>query len=344
MGLNRSAPQVSQDSDVQNLLLGLFATNTLPAPPDDESTIYLVYYPYGSTVAAPAGGGTSCSGFLGYHSAFTYEQTSVIYVVVVDCGDGDSWSQPDPAAIEISASHELMEAATDPLAIYYLGSGDPTYAGYVFDLSDTTNPWLAVGDEIADLCDWTSFEDVDAGFWAQRIYSNSEAARSVGSPCVPIPPGEAFEGVSGPIGTLTVSQGLSTTAYFNTWSSGPTANPCLEALSEGGFYLRNGSILYLDGGTTVNNGSAVALPIAVPAAPAGGQTGKLWMATEDCATHAIASIWPLKVETPPIGSGVRAFRFRLRSLRTRVRNGLVRRVHVPVALGVWRLSAARWVF
>ena len=300
VALTQAAPKVSSDADLQNLLSGLFASNALPAPTDGNA-IYLVYYPYGASLTGPNGTGTSCSGFLGYHSVFTYEQTSVIYTVVVDCGQADDWNEPQPAANEIGASHELMEAASDPLGVDYIANGDPTVAGYIFDLSDPSNPWLGIGDEIPDLCEWTSFEDVDAGFWAQRIYSNSEAALSVGSPCVPVPPGEAFEGVSGPVYTLAVSQGLSTTAYFNTWSSGPTADWCLEAFPQGGFYLGNGAILYLDGGATVNNGSAVALPIAVPAAPAAGQTGTVWMATEDCATQAIQSIWPLYVETPPVG-------------------------------------------
>lgn len=78
------------------------------------------------------------------------------------------------------ASHEIIEAATDPLGnAWLLASGSPPW---------TASPW-ASGDcpgcsyeEVADFCEGTRY--FENGFSYQRIYSD-DAAAAGGDPCVP---------------------------------------------------------------------------------------------------------------------------------------------------------------
>jgi hypothetical protein len=125
------------------------------------------------------GGGTSCNDFYGYHGDFQLGTSSqyVTYSVVARC-------PPFPGASAIDsltsiASHELVEAATDPLAI-----DNPAY------LSPDTDheAWgIPAGGEVGDMCEGYGnvfYTPADVPYLVQRTWSNKAAAAG-SDPCQP---------------------------------------------------------------------------------------------------------------------------------------------------------------
>jgi hypothetical protein len=88
-------------------------------PKADANTIYLVHFPPGVRISL--GGAHSCQsgGFCGYHSTFRAGATHVRYAVLPDMGPGSGCdvgcgNGPALANVTSVASHELVEATTDP--------------------------------------------------------------------------------------------------------------------------------------------------------------------------------------------------------------------------------------
>jgi len=308
VNLNQNAPASETDAQIQALIGGLFSTATLPQP--DASNIYLIYFPLGSSVSGPTGG-SSCvpGGFLGYHHWFNYGSTSVTYGVMVDCGGGlIDYNHPDPAATEIVSSHELMEAATDPFGLAYFANGTGA-DGY--RIKDQSNPWFSIGDEVGDLCSGTSYQDPDAGFWAQRIWSNSAAQSATGSPCRPIPPGEVYYSLSGATKSVLVSPGRSVDFTLTGWSSAATNAWCLAGGPQAKPGYFNSTIALVSGNaSTINNGDSLVVKLGVPsdAGPpppdvsgdVGLTYGATWFVSTDC-DGGVVSNWPIQLVIPPVG-------------------------------------------
>jgi hypothetical protein len=88
-----------------NIQSGLF-------PPPDTSTIYLLYFLDGTSVSLD--GKESCTGFGAYHNGMTTtppgssSPVTFAFAVVPRCMDGQN-------VVTLSASHELIEAASDPV-------------------------------------------------------------------------------------------------------------------------------------------------------------------------------------------------------------------------------------
>jgi hypothetical protein len=104
------------DSAVQTYLSGLIDGAKVPAPDDD--TIYMIFFP--SPVSISLQGSNSCAsgGFCAYHSSYTHGGKKVRYGVMPDqttggcatgCGPGTGFQNTTDVA-----SHELIEAVTDP--------------------------------------------------------------------------------------------------------------------------------------------------------------------------------------------------------------------------------------
>jgi hypothetical protein len=167
------------DSTIQSWLAQEIAANALPLPTAD--TVYVLYYPTGTTITLSLNGAnlTSCADFGGYHSEAAYNQTHIVYAVIPRCGN--------LAAVTGAASHELIEASTDP----------HPFTGPAYDQVDEADfEWqLAVGGgEVADMC--AQFPGVLTQFASlpytvQRSWSN--LAITMGhDPCVPALPGEVY--------------------------------------------------------------------------------------------------------------------------------------------------------
>jgi hypothetical protein len=183
ISLNEMPAAMLQDSDVQTWLkselVGPDAGSLeggAPWPQPDGETIYMVYYP--ENVSITTSGGTSCSEFYGYHDDFSLSGTTyVTYSVVARCPPFPMTSAID--SITSIASHELIEAATDPLV-----ADDPAWA----EPDQDHLAWeIPAGGELGDMC--AGFGNVfykpsDVPYLVQRTWSNKAAAASQ-DPCEP---------------------------------------------------------------------------------------------------------------------------------------------------------------
>ncbi len=147
------------------------AIRAAPTPPTpDGHTVYLLYLPPSVAIA----GNRNCvAGYGGFHEP--YGQKGDNLAVVQRC-PAEFESEFDQ--ITISASHEILESATDP-------------GNQGWGLQPVTPPWKgsvwASGDggtteEVGDLCEGTRVRE--GGFYYQRIFSNT-AAKKGDDPCVP---------------------------------------------------------------------------------------------------------------------------------------------------------------
>ncbi len=188
-------PQASmQDSDVQSWLVSKFGTDpsfpTAPGPND----VYIIYYPAGVTITLQ--GMASCSTFGGYHDETSFNGQPVAYAVLPRC------SYPGATDSEVatgSASHELIEAATDPYPM-----SNPAYT--IPDYADIFLVDALGGGEIGDMCAqnpqaFTTFPGFP--YVVQRVWSNTQAAAGH-DPCQPEPQGEVYYNAA-PVFTSTVT-------------------------------------------------------------------------------------------------------------------------------------------
>jgi len=144
------------DSQVQAELAAQLAAGHLPAPTTDASgnpdTVYAVYFPHGTSICLPgAGCSLATGGFCAYHSTFTTNGVEVYYSVHPDltgtsgCGTGTDFANTTAVA-----SHELIEAVTDPEVGLVTSFGpplswyDPNY-GEIGDICNANNTTVTVG-------------------------------------------------------------------------------------------------------------------------------------------------------------------------------------------------------
>ena len=228
---NETPPQTLADSDVQAWITNKIQTDsTFPKP--DASTIYALFYPKDTNVTAL--GGTTCQEFQGYHDSYPLDaSTNVIYAIVPRCAPPPVAGVTDADQMTAEASHEIVEAATDPLP-----SSKPAYV----TVDANSHAWeLLAGGEIGDLCGaYPNVFYVPTGFdhLMQRVWSNANAAASH-DPCQPDAPTPYFNSapllsdtiriqVGGvPVNTqgVKLAVGASTTIELDLYSDGPTSGP-----------------------------------------------------------------------------------------------------------------------
>jgi hypothetical protein len=168
-----TAPSSLKEYIDDNIQSGLF-----PAP--NGSTLYLLYFPNETTITLD--GLSSCAQFGGYHNSMTTTPkgasapVTFSFVVIPRCEDGQN-------VLTLSASHEIIEAATDP----FFDGAQKSYSGW----GSTGDAWdYFTGGEVADRC--VLFNDAglpidtsqEGEFLVQRSFSNT-SARAHHDPCVP---------------------------------------------------------------------------------------------------------------------------------------------------------------
>jgi hypothetical protein len=275
--LPQSVGAVVTGDDVVNLLTTSIAPGgPLPAPNPD--TLYLIEYPPGTTVGAFQGITDTCSrrwdgtSIGGYHFNVGSGSSAVKYAVVPNCPD-----ETDDE-VWIAASHEFIEAATDPIP--------NTGYGVWSDKSG----WSYMGGEIGDLCSghWLT----EAGHTVQRIYSNSAAAAG-GSPCVPAPP-DVFYGVSSAPDGPSAAPGATVTVPLSAWSSGKTTPWIVDARPSNAFDFVPAVSL---SASRANDGDTVTLKLSVPADAPHGGVGVVYVYSyrSQATAGADFSTWPVAV-------------------------------------------------
>jgi hypothetical protein len=190
--LTETAPATIADTDIQTWLAGKLNGDDPAWPAADDNTVYALFYPSGTTITqsgGPGGGQQSCTSFGGYHDNITLDANhgtmNVAYAVVPRCASFDMFTGID--AVTAAASHELIEAATDPYP-----SVDPAYS----TVDELHFYWQRAlgGGEVGDMCaqfdgSFTKFAELP--YLVQRTWSN-KAALAGQDPCVPPLPGEVY--------------------------------------------------------------------------------------------------------------------------------------------------------
>jgi len=170
--LSTTAP--TTDTAIQSLIVTEVGNGTLP--PATTSSIYIIFTP--SNVTVTRGSQTSCVDFGGYHDTVMVSGVSASYAVIPRC------AKDQLVDITIAASHELAEAATDPVLTAYLDLNDP-YDMWQFNFA---------GSELADMCENITdyaVEEQNVGA-VSRLWSNAAMA-AFKNPCLPAPTGaDAF--------------------------------------------------------------------------------------------------------------------------------------------------------
>jgi hypothetical protein len=176
------APTLIDDAAIQAWLKGRLDGTHAEWGTADESTIYTIYYPAGTSVTLA--GFKSCSVFGGYHSEVKIGAKTVPYAVMPRCASFLDLHGFD--VLSVATSHELIEAVTDPRP----------YTAPTFSNPDDDHAiwgWYT-GGESGDLCtfnDGAFYTPSDYDFLVQRSWSNAAAAAGH-DPCVPALPGRTY--------------------------------------------------------------------------------------------------------------------------------------------------------
>jgi hypothetical protein len=256
--LTDNAPASIDDADIQPWIASKIDDGTLPPP--DANTIYAIYYPDGTTVTL-GNNGTSCQDFGAYHDNITYKTGDVSYAVMPRCS---GWGSSVLDATTASASHEFIEASTDPYP-----QTDSAYG----QVDDNHILWEYVlgGGETGDMCAQFSASYVtppDLGFSVQRSWSNA-AAKAGHDPCQPADKSPYFNsmpvltdsislGGQGSTKGVHIPIGSSGTIEVDLFSDAPTSGPwTVSATDTSGA----GSITFAWDRTTGQNGEKLHLTI-----------------------------------------------------------------------------------
>ena len=158
-------PAAITETDIQTFLTGEIGGA------DDLTTIYALFYPASTTITGDFG--TSCVDYGAFHDATS--TPSLVYAVIPRCAARSTLDLIFPVV-----SHEMFEAATDPLLNAWNGLRELDFA------------WaLALGgSEVADMCSYLADDDApfDIGTPITRVWSNANAV-AFHDPCIPIPDG-----------------------------------------------------------------------------------------------------------------------------------------------------------
>lgn len=295
--LAETAPATIDDFQIQTWLSSRLDGTHPEFGTPTESSIYVVYFPTGTTVTNATL--ASCVAFGGYHASVWIPQggpsgTNVAYAVVPEC-EGKTGTK---LSLEGSTSHQLVEAATDPF-------GTTNSPGIAWsDVDDDHLVWQALlgGGEVTDLCQLLYSSVIIPFPYAhavQRSWSNA-AARAGHDPCAPAYPGEVYFSAAGVLPDavtfrwggvdrttkgVRIAVGESRTIDVQLWSDAPPVlGPWTVKVNDVTPLLGGpaDSLAFAWGseGTTGTNGTTLRLTITVLKA-AGNARGQAFMLTSD---------------------------------------------------------------
>ena len=160
-------PTLLSDTDIERLLAEEAQRGALTQLGRDA--LVLVYLPPTVTLRDASHSRYCARGPRAYHRTLRAARVSFAYAVIPRCGDDDE--------LTVTASHEILEASTNP---------DPQRPGFRLDPGSNNGGFTAAGTEPADPCGLVSEgrSVVEGGFAVQRAWSN-RAARAGHDPCVP---------------------------------------------------------------------------------------------------------------------------------------------------------------
>jgi len=275
------APTQFTDADIQTLVANLILDGGVPpvVTYDGGATnqIYMVYFPLQTTITGSVG--TSCQSYGGYHSQGSVGSARFIYGVIPTCG-----YTGDLSTTEVTVSHELLEASTDPFPF-----SNPAYTS---DSTRVSNGWVG---ELADLCVYFAVSE-NNNYVAQRIWSNKAAAAGT-QPCVPSF-GEPYAGVSpSPDGIITLEPNQKIEITLTGWTDVPTQPFAINAENYGPTLLQaNFNPTFSINTDTLQNGETATLTISVPSGTPAGSIGEVVIYSGLSDDN--FGYWPLLVTVP----------------------------------------------
>jgi hypothetical protein len=271
------------DSDVQVWLKEKILMGQVPQA--DENTIYLIYYP--SSTVVTMGGGSLCgmtgaNDFQGYHDDFAISPGKYVTYAIAGRCPSPVPNLPEIDELSAEASHELIEAATDPLP-----TDNPAYIA----IDPDHLAWeLIAGPEVADMCAVNPdafYNPTGVSNLVQRVWSNAAAAAGH-DPCQPNGSKPYFNSapvltdtvqipntVFGPLETkgVDIPIGTSKTIELDLYSDEPTSGPWTVSaidLSSTFFGATSPALSFSFDKTTGQNGDKLLLTIkALAAGPLG---------------------------------------------------------------------------
>ena len=172
--LDEALPADLRDTDVDALLLRTAKAGRLG--PIDKETLLLVYLPKGVSLTDATT--RFCTGHArAFHRSLELDGARIAFAVLPRCGD--------EAQLTGSASHEILEATTNPF---------PAEHGFAFTTGSASSGFTAAGVEPVDPCGLTTMDShwtTDSGFVVHRAWSNRAAALAH-DPCVPSRPDRPY--------------------------------------------------------------------------------------------------------------------------------------------------------
>jgi hypothetical protein len=181
----------------------------------------------------------------------------------------------------MTASHEILEAATDALP-----TTNPAYALP----SSSSSPWVLLGGEVGDLCELPTRPYREGGFVAQRIYSNWYARTNALDPCVPADPSRPFYlAQPSPDQIQTVPAGGVVSYAVHAWSTAPLPSWTVIAAPAMGDFTPTFDLTP----TIMNNGTIGRLTVTVPARIASNSFAVFYLYSSPSGTDYQA--WPMAI-------------------------------------------------
>jgi len=256
---SQGAPSTLQDFIHAHVVGDADAGITADLPAPDDNTLYVIYFPASTTITLD--GDQSCNSFGAYHNTMILPNKNNVltfapYAIIPRCGTKE-------ATTTVSASHEIIEAATDP----DIGEGDLTF--YMLNTL-----WAVAGGEVGDLCEGigsSGTTTTESTFTVQRIWSNNSAKASH-NPCVPIPTGEVYFNAAPRQSKIVLSKiGATATVDIDAFSDGPMDPWSLTGLDYAAFESGSAVLSFSFDNDTVKNGDHVVLTVTLTAAMPQGQ-------------------------------------------------------------------------
>lgn len=272
-----NAPTMTSSAEIERFLANGIQNGTLPRPMTAlGDALYVVYFPATTTITLTSFGqtSTSCVEFAGYHESFAVGTETAAYAAIPSCPD----SGMDPTQLlEVSTSHELIEAATD---------AHPDHEPAFQFAQDSQSAWLVLGGEVADLCIGEDY--IDGTRWAARVWSNAAALAGT-DPCIPIDPTRTYFNVSSSPDQIRVAAAGDTVTFpIVGWSTGRVADWTLQ-LAPTGTLMAPMRVTP----TRMNNGRTGTVTVNVPRdAPSGSYVGVLVYSMRSPSDF---HVWPLAV-------------------------------------------------
>ena len=246
-------------SDLEALLAAGIDAGTLPGDltaAGVNNHLYLFFTPAATTVSFL--GNLTCQGNLGFH--FTnrpgspFGPGSIAYAVIPDCDGG-------LPAIERTASHELIEAVTDPgISSFQINQGPWSEAGAQIEIGDTCeDAMVSIG-----------------GHTLSTAWSNAAASAGL-DPCIPWSQAQgAYRNVSAQPPSQTVAAGQPATFVLTGWSNAPAADWPLTFHRDLAVFDFTPAISG-GGAATINNGQTLTVQLTPPTGTPSGARAIVWV-------------------------------------------------------------------